>query len=247
MAGRLDRKVVLITGASSGIGEATARLAAEQGALPVLAARRTDRLEAIASELGGALAIPADVRDPENVHRLVESTMECFGRLDVLVNNAIQGLHLPLERVSLEDLVAVTELNFYAPLVAMQAFVPIMRDGDGGAIVNVSSGTSRTVLPGMGAYAATKAALNMLSLVAREEFAPYGIVVSLVYPSVTATEFHDRLRAGAIGAGGGRFTPHSPRYVAKAIVRAVLTGEAEVVIPHGPERPEEMEAAGSQT
>ena len=86
----------------------------------------------------------------------------------------------------------------------------------------------------------------MLSLVAREEFAPDGIVVSLVYPSVTATEFHDKLRAGAMGAGGGGLTPHSSRYVAKTIVRAVLTGEAEVVIPHGSERPEEMELPGSQ-
>ena len=122
-----------------------------------------------------------------------------------------------------------------------------MRERDGGAIVNLSSGTSRMVLTGVGAYAATKTALNMLSLVAREESAPDGTVDSLVYPSVTATELHDKLRAGAMGTGGGSLTPHSPRYVAKAIVRAVLTGEAEVVIPHGPERPEEMEAAGSQT
>ena len=129
----------------------------------------------------------------------------------------------------------------------MQALVPIIRERGGGAIVNVSSGTSRMVLTGVGAYAATKTALNMLSLVAREEFAPDGIVVSLVYPSVTATEFHDKLRAGAMGTGGGSLTPHSPCYVAKAIVRAILTGEAEVVIPHGPECPEEMEAAGSQT
>src|SRR5919199_2861801 len=87
MAKRLDSKVVLITGASSGIGEATARLVAEQGALPVLAARRIDRLEAIAKELGGALAIQADVSDPEQVHHLVETTTERFGRVDVLVNN----------------------------------------------------------------------------------------------------------------------------------------------------------------
>ena len=246
MAKQFDRKVVLITGASSGIGEATARLVAEQGALPVLAARRIDRLEAIAKELGGALAVQADVSDPEQVHHLVETTTEHYGRVDVLINNAGQGLHLPLEQVTLEDLVAITELNFYAPLVAMQAVVPIMRERGGGAIVNVSSGSSRMVLPGVGAYAATKAALNMLSLVAREEFAPDGIVVSLVYPSVTATEFHDKLRAGAMGAGGGGLTPPSSRYVAKTIVRAVLTGEAEVVIPHGPERPEEMEVPGSQ-
>jgi short-subunit dehydrogenase len=241
VAGVLDGKVALITGASSGIGEATARLVAEQGALPVLSARRTDRLEALARELPGALAVPADVRDPEQVHRLVETAMEHHGRLEVLVNNAGQGLHLPLEQVSLEDLVAITELNFYAPLVAMQAVVPVMRARGGGAIVNVSSGTSRMVLPGVGAYAATKAALNMLSLVAREEFAPDGIVVSLVYPSVTATEFHDKLRAGVMRAGGGGLTPHSPRYVAKAIVRAIRTGEAEIVIPHGPERSEGVE------
>ncbi len=247
MAKRLDSKVVLITGASSGIGEATARLVAEQGALPVLAARRIDRLEAIAKELGGTLAIQADVSDPEQVHHLVETTTERFGRVDVLINNAGQGLHLPLEQVTLEDLVAITELNFYAPLVAMQAVVPIMRERGGGAIVNVSSGTSRMVLPGVGAYAATKAALNMLSLVAREELTPDGIVVSVVYPSVTTTEFHDKLRAGAIRVRGGGLASHSPRYVAKAIVRAILTGEAEIVIPHGPERPEEMEIADSQT
>jgi NAD(P)-dependent dehydrogenase (short-subunit alcohol dehydrogenase family) len=156
VVGVLDGKVVLITGASSGIGEATARLVAEQGALPVLSARRSDMLEVLAQELPGALAIPADVRDPKQVHRMVETTMEHRGRIEVLINNAGQGLHLPLEQVSLEDLVAITELNFYAPLVAMQAVVPIMRARGGGAIVNVSSGTSQMVLPGVGAYAATK-------------------------------------------------------------------------------------------
>src|SRR5215212_8012224 len=95
MAGRLDGKVVLITGASSGIGEATARLVAEQGGLSVLSARRADRLEALAQELPGALAVQADVRDPEEVRRLVETTLEHHGRVDALINNAGQGLHLP--------------------------------------------------------------------------------------------------------------------------------------------------------
>src|ERR671933_2619809 len=243
MAGRLDGMVISITGASSGIGGATARLVAEQGGLPVLSARRADRLEALAQELPGALAVQADVRDPEHIRRLIETTLEHHGRIDALVNNAGQGLHLPLEQVSLEDLVAITELNFYAPLVATQAVLPAMRRQGAGAIVNISSGTSRMVLPGVGAYAATKAALNMLSLVAREELKPDGIVVSVVYPSVTATEFHDKLRAGDIRVGAVDLTPHSPEYVAKAIVRAILTSEAEVVIPHGPEHPEEMEFA----
>lgn len=232
-------KVVLITGASSGIGEATARLVAKLGALPVLSARRTDRLEALARELPGALAVPTDMRDPEQVRRMVETTLEHHGRVDVLVNNAGQGLHVPLEHVSLEDFTAVTELNVYAPLVAMQAVVPAMRRQGGGAIVNISSGTTRTVLPGLGAYAATKSALNMLSLVAREELAADGIVVSLVYPWVTATEFSSSLRAGRT-LGAGHMTPHSAEHVARAIVRAIRTGEAEIVLTPGPERPEDV-------
>ncbi|MDQ3833901.1 MAG: SDR family NAD(P)-dependent oxidoreductase [Actinomycetota bacterium] len=246
MAGRLDGMVILITGASSGIGAATARLVAKQGALPVLSGRRAERLEALAKELPGALAVQADMRDPEQARQLVERTLEHHGRVDVLINNAGQGLHLPLEQVSLEDLVAITELNFYAPLLAMQTVLPGMRSQGGGKIVNISSGTSRTVLPGVGAYAATKAALNMLSLVAREELAAEGIVVSIVYPSVTATEFHDTLRAGSMPLGSSGLVPHSPEYVAKAIIRALHTGEAEVVIPHGPERYEEMELGDPQ-
>jgi short-subunit dehydrogenase len=241
MKGRLYGKVFIITGASSGIGEATARLVAEQGGLPVLGARRADRLEALAQDLPGALPVQADVRHPEQIRRIVETTLEHHGRVDVLINNAGQGLHLPLEHVSLEDLIAITELNFYAPLVAMQAVLPSMREQGAGAIVNVSSGTTRMVLPGVGAYAATKSALNMLSLVAREELAPDGIVVSVVYPSITATEFHDTLRAGSAPPGAGGLTQHRSQYVAEAIVRAINTGEAEVVIPHGPERREEMQ------
>jgi NADP-dependent 3-hydroxy acid dehydrogenase YdfG len=115
----LAGKVVLITGASSGIGEATARLVAELGALPVLSARRTHRLEALARELPGALAVPTDTRYPKQVRRMVETTLEHHGRVDVLVNNAGQGLHVPLEHVTLEDLTAVTEFNVYAPLVTL--------------------------------------------------------------------------------------------------------------------------------
>lgn len=241
MAEHLDGMVTLITGASSGIGAATARLVAKRGGLPVLSARRAGQLKALAQELPGALAVRADMRDPQQVRELVETTLEHHGRVDALVNNAGQGLHLPLEQVSLGDLVAITELNFYAPLVAMQAVIPAMRNQGKGSIVNISSGTSRMVLPGVGAYAATKSALNMLSLVAREELAPDGIVVSVVYPSITATEFHDTLRAGSIPSGGSGLVPHSPQYVAKAIIRALHTGKAEVIIPHGPERHEEME------
>jgi len=165
----LNGAVVIVTGASSGIGAATARLAAGRGAKVVLAARRSDRIKDLANDLPDSLAVPTDLRDPAQVVGLVDATLDRFGRVDVLVNNAGQGLHVPIEHVRLDDLLAITQLNFYAPLLAMQAVIPADAQTGGGAIVNVSSMTSRMVLPGVGGYSATKAALNMLSQVARRE------------------------------------------------------------------------------
>ena len=223
----LAGRAVIVTGASSGIGAAFARLAGREGARLVLAARRTDRLEALAAELPDALADTTDLRAPAQVDALVAAALERYGGVDVLVNNAGQGLHVPLEQVALADLEAVMELNLYAPLLAMQAVVPLMRQRGGGAIVNVSSNTTRMVIPGIGAYSATKSALNQLSATARAVWAGDGIAVSLVLPSVTATEFHQALRAGSF-RGGGHVQPHPPELVAEAIKRAVETGEAEV-------------------
>jgi len=229
---QLAGKVVIVTGASSGIGAAFSRLAAEQGAKVVLAARRKERIDALAAELPDALAVQTDVTDFDQIRALVSATVERYGRIDVLVNNAGQGLHVPIEHVKLDDVEAVMRLNVYAPLVAMQTVVPLMRAQGGGAIVNISSGTSRMVLPGVGAYAATKCALNQISLTARAEWAADNIVVSLVYPSVTQTEFHASLRAGSF-AGNPRFPGHSAEHVADAILEAIRSGEAESVIAHG--------------
>src|ERR1039458_5300077 len=121
---KIDRSVVIVTGASSGIGAATARLLAGRGARVVLAARRADRLEALAAELPGALAVTTDVTDPAQLGHLVERCQDVHGRVDVLVNNAGQGLHVPILELSADDLRAVFELNAIAPLVAMQAVVP---------------------------------------------------------------------------------------------------------------------------
>ena len=232
---KIKDRVVIVTGASSGIGEAFARLAAREGARLVLAARREERLNKLAEELPEAFAVRTDMRSAFQVRSLVRAAVERYGSVDVLVNNAGQGLHVPIEHVSLGDFEAVMELNVYGPLVAMQEVVPLMRAQGGGAIVNVSSGTSRMVLPGVGAYAATKCALNQLSLTARVEWADDNIAVSVVYPSVTDTEFHQSLRAGGFqGSGTARFTAHPAAFVADAILRAIDTGDAEIVLPHGP-------------
>src|SRR5512142_2495918 len=120
----IEDTVVLITGASSGIGAATARAAAKEGARLVLAARRTDRIQALAAELPDAVAVTTDVTDPAQVRAAVEAGLDRYGRIDVLVNNAGQGLYQQLERVDAEDFRAILELNVVAPLVAMQAVIP---------------------------------------------------------------------------------------------------------------------------
>ncbi|MEU1628101.1 SDR family oxidoreductase [Streptomyces sp. NPDC020096] len=220
-------KVVLITGASSGIGAATARAAGEAGARLVLAARRADRLHALADELPDALAVSCDVTEPAQVRAAVQAGVDRYGRIDVLVNNAGQGLHLPLTQVNAADFRAVLDLNVVAPLVAMQAVLPVMQAQKSGVIINVSSATTRKVFPGLGAYAASKAALNMLSATARRELAADGITVSTVLPFVTATEFHQALRAGHVVPAAASFPVHSADHVAATILDLIHAGNAE--------------------
>lgn len=151
--------------------------------------------------------------------------------MHVLVNNAGQGLHVPVEEIDLDDLRAVMRLNIIGALAAVQAVLPHMREAAEGAIVNVSSGTTLMPAPaGVGGYAATKAALNMLSRAARSELADEGMVVSTVYPFVTATEFHDQLRAGSGPGGRPGFEADPPERVAAAIVELIRTGESEAVL-----------------
>jgi len=226
----IDGAVCIVTGASSGIGAAAARLMSELGARVVMAARRGDRLDALAAELPGSLAVATDVTAPGAPEHLVARSLDVYGRVDVLVNNAGQGLHVPLEELDPADLRAVFELNVVAPLVGMQVVLPVMREQGAGAIVNVSSATSLRVFPGLGGYASTKSALNMISQVARVEFGDSGVSVSVVYPSVTATEFHDHLRAGHLVPGARRIPADPPARVAEAVVFAARTGEAHVLV-----------------
>jgi NADP-dependent 3-hydroxy acid dehydrogenase YdfG len=232
----LAGKTVIITGASSGMGASTARLLHAAGAYPVLAARRADRLAALSEELGGALAVPTDVTDPAQVGELVTATLERHQRIDGLVNNAGASLHGPLDQVDLAEFGRVLQLNVVGLLAVTQAVLPAMREQGFGRIVNISSGTTRRVAVGVGAYASTKVAVNMLSEVMRQELARDGIAVSLLLPSITATEFGDGMfTLGASPRPG--MVAHSPDYVAGVILRLLRTGEDTFDIPHGPEQP----------
>ena len=198
------------------------------------AARRADRLAALAAELPGSLATSVDLTVDDDVARLVGEARAAYGRVDVVVNNAGQGLHVPVAELRLDDLRAVLELNVLAPLALMQAVLPMMRHQGAGSIVNVSSATTLRRMPGVGGYAATKAALNILSDTARMELAESGIAVSLVYPSLTATEFHQRLRAGSLADGARRVAPDPPELAAEAVLFAIEHGDAHVTVADPP-------------
>jgi len=240
----LTGRVVIVTGASSGIGEATARLLHKAGAVPVLAARRADRLATLGTELAGALAVPTDMTDPAQVQALVGAAVDRYGRVDGLVNNAGASFHGRVEEVDLAAYSRLLQLNVVGVVAAIQAVVPVMRGQGGGRIVNVSSGTTVSAPPSVGAYAASKAAVNLLSTVARKELADDGIVVSLVLPSITATEFGGGMFRDSTRLPPGRIA-HSPEYVGRVILRALRTGEERIDVPHGPEQPDFPEVPAS--
>jgi len=142
---KINGAVVLVTGASSGIGAATSRAASQAGARVVLAARREDRIRQLANDLGQAVPVRCDVTDADQVRAAVRAASEAYGRVDVLCNVAGQGLHAPLQDIDPDDFRAVLDLNLVAPLGTMQAVLPLMRKQGGGSIVNVSSGITVTV------------------------------------------------------------------------------------------------------
>ncbi|MDX6421279.1 MAG: hypothetical protein QOG28_5899 [Trebonia sp.] len=233
----LTGKTVIVTGASSGIGAATARALHAAGARPVLAARRADRLAGLSDELGGALAVPADVTDPAQVRDLVAATLDRHGRVDGLVNNAGASIQGPIADIDLAEYRRILDLNVASLIGVTQAVLPAMRQQRFGRIVNISSGTTRRVATGSGAYAATKSAVNMISAVLREELAGDGIAVSLLLPSITATEFGNGLFQLGVAPRPG-MVPHHPEYVAGVVLRLLRTGEGTFDIPHGPEQPD---------
>ena len=229
-------KVVLITGASSGIGLATARFFAQKGAKLALAARSAEKLEQLASELPEAIAVPTDMRDEADVRRMVVRTQEYYKHIDVLINNAGQGLNMPIEKVNVDTYRSVFELNVVSVIVAMQEVIPIMRAQGKGVIINISSGTSKipperyNKTNPVGPYASTKYALNAITLIGRQELVADNISLGLVYPGVTATNFYDNLAGSQQPAArpAGATSVDSAESVAEKILEAVETQAAEV-------------------
>lgn len=228
-------KVAIVTGASSGIGEAVARLLTKKGAKVALAARSKRKLIKLSKELVDSFVIPTDMTRISDVKKMVAQVKKHFGKIDILVNNAGRGYDASMEYVELDKLHELFDLLFVGPLVAMQSVIPIMRKSGGGAIVNISSGTALMALPNMGAYSSLKRALVGLSLTAREELKGDHISVSVIYPFMTATNFEkNTLRNGppTEWEGDGEIPKiDPPELIAEKILEAIETGEAELV-PH---------------
>jgi short-subunit dehydrogenase len=231
-------KIIIVTGASSGIGRAAAILLGQAGAKLVLAARSKGALDALAAELPGSMAVEMDMTNTDDIDRLVAKTMERFGRIDVLINNAGLGLYGAIENIGVEDYRAVFELNVVGPLAAMQKVIPIMRRQGGGIILNISSMLSKVYYPQLGGYASTKYALNALSLTARAELEKDNIVVGIMLPALTATGFGEKaIKAGAAAQGmasrnrPGMPAPDSAEHIAQRIKLAIESGAAET-LPH---------------
>ncbi len=226
----LSNKVVIVTGASSGIGLATARLLAKQGAKLVLAARSKDKLDALAKELPGSISIQADMTSVPQIKAMVRQAVEHFGRIDMLINNAGQGYDAPIEEINLETYHRIFDLDVVGPLAAMQEVVPLMRKQGGGAIVNVSSATALASWPNMGAYSSLKRALVGISLTAREELRKDKIVVSVIYPYATATNFEANTIKDSVPAWDGELPQKedTAEHVAERILYAITSGDAEV-------------------
>jgi NAD(P)-dependent dehydrogenase (short-subunit alcohol dehydrogenase family) len=226
----LKGKVAVVTGASSGIGEATVLELAARGASVVAAARSVDKLEDLARRAAsyGVLVAEADVADRESVEAMVELTVEKLGRLDVLVNNAGLGLSGRVSELRSEDLRYVFEVNTIGPLNCVQAALPRM--GRGGRIINVSSVVGLRAIPKVGGYCSTKFALNALSDSLRVEVAERDVSVTSVYPGTTRTSFRDNSRRTKDEKRGWRPKGVTPERVAKKIADAAEKGPRDVYV-----------------
>ena len=192
MSDNIKGKVIVITGASSGLGEASARLLSAQGASLALGARRIDRLESLADELNGnggkAIAVATDVTDCGQVKKLADIAVQTYGRIDVIINNAGLMPQSPLERLKIDEWDRMIDVNIKGVLYGIAAVLPYMKQQKSGHIINVSSVAGHIVRPNFAVYSATKHAVRALSEGLRQEVKPYNIRTTIISPGAVASE-----------------------------------------------------------
>jgi NADP-dependent 3-hydroxy acid dehydrogenase YdfG len=232
-------RVVAITGASSGIGAATAELLASRGDAVALFARRADRLEAIAERIrasgGRAIAVPGDVRQPAALRDFVADATSAFGRLDVMICNAGIGYHGTLDDTPPEVMRRLVETNVLGTLYAADAAIAVFRRQGAGHVIAVSSIVGRRGVPGASVYAATKAAQAGLIESLRAEFVGSELRASIIYPVGVETEFREAQRRDYGRDVRGHGPRQSAAHVARRIAACIASPRAEVY-PYAPAR-----------
>ena len=222
-------KVVLVTGASSGIGKATAELFIRKGAKVVLAARSLEEVKELAVKMPDTLAVVVDMTKPQEIQQMVQETQAFYGRIDVLINNAGQELNTSLEPIDVDDFARLMTSDVYGPLVAMQTTIPLMKQQGGGAIVNISSGVLHTARSTSPQAASTKSVWNMISLNTRTEYIDQGISVSLVYPRESEADIQKPPKRRKVTYTKRQTDMHkldSPEAIAAKIVETIEKGIA---------------------
>jgi short-subunit dehydrogenase len=232
----VNGKIVVITGASMGIGEALARAFVENGAEVLMASRDANRVETARERIGHhdkTMAAACDVTRREDVERLRDLALKTYGHIDVWINNAGYGMNDSVENMDIAEARRMFDTNLWGALYGMQAAIPVMCKQGSGTIINVSSVAGYIAVPYMGAYCATKHALNAFSHAARVELLGTGVNVLNVCPGYIRTNFQsnlvrgkDRLRYGGDERRGG-----TPDDVADATLKAYLKGKREIVVP----------------
>ncbi len=228
----IEGKVVVITGASSGLGEATAKMLSSMGAIIILAARRKDRIEALAEELyekgGKALAIVTDVTNADQVKKLVDTAVNEFGRIDVMINNAGLMPQSLLEQLHVKEWDQMIDVNIKGVLYGIAAALPYMKQQKYGHFINVSSVAGHHVGPGSSVYSATKYAVRVISEGLRQEVKPYNMRTTIISPGAVATELVNTISDPAMSKSINDFyakTAISADAFARVVVYAISQPE----------------------
>ena len=232
----LQNSKIIITGASSGIGEATALALAPHNVNLLLVARNAENLDAVVQKIKAIspdcptpVVVACDVTKDEDVHMMVETCRIIFGCADVLINNAGYGVYGASELTSLDDFRDVMEINFYGPLRCTYGLLPLMKKCNQGHIINVASVAACYGIPYLGAYGASKAALASINQSLRAELFNTDIEISIVYPGYTDTSFFENEKR--IGAAIRPEKPYmSPREVAESILNIIIKGHGDEVL-----------------
>jgi short-subunit dehydrogenase len=232
----LSGKVVVVTGASMGIGEALAQTFAQGGASVVMSSRDAARVEAARQRIGypeRTIAVSCDVRNREEIDKVVSLTLHHFGRIDVWINNAGHGLSDSVAMMDMAECRSMFETNFFGAVAAMQAAIAVMKPQRSGTIINISSVAGHIALPYSAAYSATKFALNAIGKAARVELKNTGVSVMTVCPGYVRTHFADNRVRGrdTVELGGPRRGGITAEQVAAATVRGYLKNKREVIVP----------------